>query len=287
MRHQKWTDILIDSLVILLGTVIYSIGMYYFVTPSNIAPGGVSGIAILVNYVSGAPVGMVTMIINVPLLLIGWRFVGKEFLWKTILSIAAFPILYDYVLAKMHMPFYDGERIIACIFGGVLVGSGLGLVFSRSGSTGGTDIVSKLIHRKFPHIQLGRGMLMIDFVIITASIFVFKSIESALYAVIVIFTTSLLIDMVVYGGDKGKLVYIFSPKNSEISRQIHEVLGRGNTFLKAQGGYTGDERNILMCAVRTAEYSKLKRIVHGIDPDAFMIASDSSEVMGEGFKEMK
>lgn len=284
MDKKRVLEQLWDGILILFGTALFALSTYYFITPAAVAPGGVSGIAILVNYAFGAPIGFVTAAINLPLLIIGWKRLGREFLWKTLLSVAAFTVFYDYVFVPVGLPVYEGERLMACLFGGVLMGAGLGIVFWCAGSTGGTDIITKLLQRKFPHLQLGRIMMMLDFVIIAVSVFVFGSIESALYAVIVIFVSSQLIDAVVYSGDKGKLIYAFSSHYREISDEIIQKLDRSVTLLKGEGGYTGHPREVVLCALRTSEYHKVKKIIRHIDPDAFIIVSDSSEVMGEGFK---
>lgn len=286
-KKLVWREMALDCLMVLLGTAIFALGTYYFVTPSNIAPGGVSGIAILVNYAFGAPVGLVTALINLPLLVIGWRYLGREFILKTLLSVAAFTVVYDYILTPLSLPVYEGERLMASLFGGVLMGIGLGIVFYYAGSTGGVDIITKLLHLKYPHIQLGRAMMLVDMVIVLASAVVFRSIESALYAIICIFVSSQFIDVVVYSTDKGKLVYIFSQKYEAITREILEKMDRGVTLLHGEGGFTGEKKRVLLCALRTNEYHKLKRIVRRIDPDAFLVVSDSTEIMGEGFKSVE
>ena len=287
MDKKRTFELIWDSLLILFGTALLALSTYYFITPAEVAPGGVSGIAILVNYAVGAPIGLVTAAINLPLLIVGWRQLGREFLWKTLLSVVAFTVFHDYVFVPIGLPVYEGERLMACLFGGVLMGTGLGIVFYCAGSTGGTDIVTKLLQRKFPHLQLGRIMLVLDSAIIAVSVFIFGSIESALYAVIVIFVSSQLIDAVVYSGDRGKLIYVFSNHYREISDEIIEKLDRGVTLLQGEGGFTGNERKVLLCALRTSEYHRVKKIIRHIDPDAFIIVSDSSEVMGEGFKSVE
>lgn len=282
MKQSRLWNVVLDVVVVLVGTFIYTAGLYFFIEPQNMAPGGVSGIALILNYVTDLPVGMLSAVLNVPLLLLGYRFVGKDFLWKTLLSVGSFTVFYDYVLAGF--PVYKGEALLSCLFGGVLWGIGIGLVFMRSGSTGGTDILIKMIHQKWPHFQLGKVTFATDAVIILTSIFVFRSLESGLYAIITIFVCTQIMDVVLYSGDRGKLVYIFSEKTPEISAQIMDVLDRGTTFLKAQGGYTGEDRKVLLCAVRRNEYYQVKRMVHELDPDAFLIVTDSAEVMGEGFR---
>ncbi|MGI5893425.1 MAG: YitT family protein [Candidatus Merdivicinus sp.] len=280
-KCRHYLDIAADAVLILLGTFIFAAGLYFFIEPCEIAPGGVSGIALIISHLTTLPVGMLTAAINVPLLLIGWRFIGRDFMWKTLLSVGSFTIFYDYILS--HFPIYQGEKLLSCLFGGVLWGLGIGIVFMRSGSTGGTDILIKMVNQRRPHLQLGKVTFASDVVIIIASIFAFGSLESGLYAIITIFVCTQIMDAVIYGGDRGKLVYIFSAQNEEISKRIMNELDRGVTFFQAEGGYTRRMQKVLMCALRRNEYYPVKRIVHEVDPNAFMIAADSSEVMGEGF----
>lgn len=281
VQNRRILEIAADAALVLLGTLVYAAGLYFFIEPCQMAPGGASGIALIISHLTDLPVGMLTAAINIPLFLIGYRYIGRDFMWKTLLSVGSFTIFYDYVLALF--PVYRGEPLLSCLFGGVLWGLGIGLVFMRAGSTGGTDIINKMIHQKNPHIQLGKVTFASDVVIIIASIFAFGSLESGLYAIITIFVCTQIMDALIYGGDRGKLVYIFSSKNSEISARIQQELDRGTTFLQAEGGYTGARQQVLMCAVRRNEYYLVKRMVHELDPGAFMIAADSAEVMGEGF----
>lgn len=287
MKSKSYAlEMLWDSFLVLLGTAVYAFGLYYFVEPSNTAPGGVSGIALLVNYATGFPVGIASALINFPLLILGLVFLGKEFILKTLLSVASFTVIYDYILTPLNIPYYGGERLMASLYGGVVTGVGLGLVFYAAGSTGGTDIVTKLVQRRFPHMQLGRILLIVDLAIVGASVIVYRSIESALYAVIVIYANTQLINLVVYGGDSGRLLYILSAHYREITDAILSTVDRGVTLLHGEGGYTGEEKKVVLCAVRKNEYHKVKKLVRGIDPDAFIIAAESFEVEGEGFKAM-
>ena len=273
---------ILDILLILAGTAIYAFGLYYFIEPNNVAPGGVAGISILLNYLFALPVGLVTTTINIPLLIIGWRYLGKEFIWKTLLSLVGFTVFYDYIFS-MITPFTD-DKLLACLFGGVMMGVGLGIVFLRAGSTGGMDIVNKLLNRRFEHIPLGKITLYTDLVVIAVSVFVFDSIDTVLYAIIVIFLASQLIDTVISGGDKGKLIYIFSSNYKGIVEKIMTDVNRGVTLLNGEGAYTGEERHVIVCVVRNNEYYKVKRVVYEIDPQAFIVTADASEVAGNGFK---
>lgn len=271
-----------DVLMILLGTGVYAFGLYYFIEPINVAPGGVAGISIIINYLTELPVGVLNTVINIPIIIVGWKFLGKEFIWKTLLSLVSFTVFYDYLFAPITP--YSEDVLLACLFGGVLIGVGLGIVFVKSGSTGGMDIINKLLNRKFQHIPLGKITLFTDLIVILISMVVFNSIETALYAIIVIFLSSQFIDIVVYGEDKGKFIYVFSSQYREISDSIVKNVGRGVTILNGEGAYTGDKKHIIACAVRNNEYQKVKRLVKEIDPKAFIVVSDTSEVVGNGFK---
>lgn len=273
----------VDLLFTAVGCGIFSIAMRVFVAPNQIAPGGVTGIAIIVNHlIPQLMIGAWSLVINVPLLLIGLRFLGKKFTVKTLLTVLILSTLIDYV--AVHLPEYHGNPLLAALFGGALMGTGLGIVFMRGSTTGGTDIVSRLLQLRYPHIQMGRILLSIDVVVILLSAVVFGSIEAALYGMLTEFTSAKMIDSVLYGMDTGKLVYVMSHKSVEISQKVINGMGRGCTLLKSTGGFTQTDSQVLLVAVRTPEYYSLKRVVHEIDPLAFMIVTDSAEVIGEGFK---
>ena len=259
----------LDLLVTLLGTGIYAFAVHMFTVPNNIAPGGVTGISTMVNYLTGIPVGTVSLLINLPLLLLGYRYIGRSFALKTMVSVVSFTLFIDVLYPRL--PVYQGDLMLASLFGGV--------------STGGTDITNRMVQRKFPHIKLGRIVFITDSVIILLAAFVFQNIESSLYALVAMFASSLLIDLVVTGLDRGKLVYIVSAKSREISEQVMERLARGVTVIRGEGAYSGKEKKILMVALRMQEYVKLKRIVRETDPAAFMIVSEAGEILGEGFRD--
>jgi uncharacterized membrane-anchored protein YitT (DUF2179 family) len=177
--------------------------------------------------------------------------------------------------------------MIGAVFGGVLMGAGLAIIFLRGSTTGGTDIISFLVRKWYPHIPIGRLMMVVDCIIIGISILVFGNMEAGLYGLISLFCCSLVIDSIIYGMDKGSMVTVVSDKNNEIAAQIMTELERGVTLLNGKGAYTGTEREVLICAVRKQQYGRLRGIVYENDPNAFMIVSETSEVLGEGFKEVK
>ncbi len=272
----------VDILYDLIGGLIYAVALVCFVAPANIAPGGVSGIAVIINHLTGLPLGTLTMVMNLPLLVLGWRFLGRGFTLRTLKSVAIQTLLTD--LLAVHLPVYQGEPMLAALFGGVGIGVGLALVFMRGSTTGGTDIVSRLIQRRFRHVPIGKMMLLVDLGVLAASMLVFQNLEVGLYGMITIFTASRLVDSLLFGLYTGKLVLIISGKDREICREIMDQVGRGVTFLKGEGGYSGQDKQVLLCAVRPPEYHRVEEIVKALDPDAFTITLEATEIMGEGFR---
>ncbi len=280
-------ELILDLAFLVVGTFLYALATHCFTAPNNIAPGGVTGVATMLNYLFDINIGFASLLMNVPILLLAWKFIGKNFCLKTLVSILLFTIFTDYVTP--FIPVYTGgeqARMLAAIFGGILNGAGLGMVFARGFTTGGTDIISSLIRLKFPFLSTGKMLFAVDLVVVAVSAVVYGNIESAFFAFISMFVTSKGIDTIVYGGDKGKLVLIVSNNSEEIVKNILEKIGRGATFLKASGAYKKDDKNVIMTAVRPSQFYKLKRLVKTVDPMAFMIVSEASEIAGEGFKKL-
>lgn len=272
----------IDLIVIIFGSSVYSLGLHCFSVPNDIAAGGVAGIATLINAVADINVGILYGIINIPLIIIGFIFLGKKMMIKTFISVIVTTVATDYLLAPL--PVYEnGDKLLASIFAGILFGFGLGVVYLREGTSGGTDIINKLINKKFPHFSLGAIMLGTDAVIIGASMLVYGTLEAGMYAIIAIFICSKVMDMILYGSFEGKMLLIFSDKYEDISNYIMVSLSRGVTLLNGMGAYSHKDKHVICCAVHKNEYSKIKRKVKEIDPHAFIIISNAGEVLGEGF----
>ena len=275
------TDLAYD----LVGSVLYAAGIVCFVNPANMAPGGMSGVAILLNYLWGLPIGTMTIVLNIPLLILSYIFLGKSLTWKTVKSLVISSLMVDLVMAR-YAPIYAGDRMIGGVFGGVLMGAGLAIIFLRGSTTGGTDIISFLVKKWYPHVPIGRMIMVVDCIIIGVSVLVFGNLESALYGLISLYCCSMVIDGIIYGLDKGSMVMVVSEKNDEIAAQIMDELERGVTLLKGQGAYTGTDRDVLMCAVRKQQFARVRAIIYEKDPNAFVIVSETSEVFGEGFKQV-
>lgn len=278
---RRW---IIDIVLIIFGSTAYAAGIHCFSAPNDIAPGGVAGVATLLNSATGIDISIWYGLINVPLIIIGFIFLGKKMMIKTFVAVAVTTFMTDYGL--FWLPVYEnGEKLLAALSGGIFFGLGLGIVYFREGTTGGTDIINKLINKKFPHFSLGAIMLGTDAVVIAASMIVFKSFEAGLYAIIAIFIGSKIMDMILYGSYEGKMLLIFSNRYHEISEYVMVNLNRGVTWLNATGAYSEKNMQVICCAVHKSEYSKIKRKVKEIDPRAFIIISSVGEVLGEGFRE--
>jgi Uncharacterized conserved protein len=276
-KNLTFADFLYD----IFGCGLFAAGVQCFSAPNQIAPGGISGVAILINYVTGLPVSMFTLLFNAPLLVAAWFLLGRRFTIRTMKSVLIMSLMLQLAL---RLPVYQGERMLAALYAGVLEGIGLALVFMRGSTTGGSDIASRLLQLKFPNMPVGRLILIIDAVVFVGAALVYKSIESALYAMIAIYTCTGILDSLLYGMDAGKVLMIMSLQNQEIARQINQRRQRGCTLLHGTGSYTGADRSVLMCAVRRNQYFETKRLVYDIDPNAFMLALEASEVLGKGFR---
>ena len=289
MAKKKMPAVLqwiIDILLIAVAAAVFSVGLVAFISPNDIAPGGATGIAIIISELWGLPVGMLIAAINIPLIIAGFFLLNKKIMIKTLISVVLISVLTDYVLAGMPMyDMEDAEGILAAVFGGVLTGAGIGLTYSREATSGGTDIVAKIINRFRPDMKLGQIQFAADAVVILAGLLVFRDLNAALYAVIVVFVQSKLVDMLVYGGQESRFLLIFSRHPQEIADKLLQQ-ERGVTLLQGRGAYSGDDRPVVATAVYKSDYIKVKRIIKEIDPSAFVITTGAAEVLGEGFQQL-
>ncbi len=272
-----------DYLLITLGSVIYAAGISMFLDPNSIAPGGVSGIAIIINhFVKPLSVGMIIIILNVPIMVIGVIKFGFRFLTSSIYAIAVSSAAME--IFSRTVGCLTDNLFLAAVAGGALQAVGIGLVFRVGATTGGTDIIVRLIHQKFRYVKTGNIFLLIDGVIITASGIVFKNLDIALYAALSLFVYMSLFNSVLYGGDEARLVYIISSKRDRITSRIMTELDAGATILNGKGAYTGQEREVLMAVLRMRSMPEARDIVREEDKNAFMIVTKATSVFGEGFK---
>ena len=284
MSHLKKT--LLPVLIITLGSAVYALGFVWCYAPNGIAFGGITGVAQIVNFLIPAlPIGVTVIVLNIPLFVLGWRLIGGRLLVTSLYAMALSSVFIDVLT-----PLYDWppmEPLLACIFGGVLLGLSLGLVFQQGATTGGTDLLARLLKLKLAWLPMGKLLMGIDLAVILAVAAVFRALDAALYGLVALYISTIVMDGVLYGLDTAKVAYIISDRNKEISAAIVKDLDRGVTILHGQGAYTGADKDVLMCAFKQREIAAIKAAVKDIDPAAFVIVCDAHEVLGEGFRDYK
>jgi len=270
-----------DYIGITIGSILTAMGLVMFLVPNKIAAGGVSGIATVLFYIFNWPVGLTMLAINVPLFLVGIRVLGVTFGIRTLYGILTLSLATDYLSPYLKTLTHD--PLLAAIYGGVFSGVGLGIVFKFKATTGGTDLVARLLNYYFG-FSIGKGLLIIDFLVITFAGVVFSA-ELALYALIGLFITSKAIDLVQEGFNISKGTFIISDHGAKIKKEILDNMDRGVTVLKGKGGFTDADKEVLLCIISRTEVARLKGLVYDIDQEAFVIITDVHEVLGEGFNE--
>lgn len=284
MTKKRFLHDITDWVTIVFGSLIYAVAVSCFTAPNNIAQGGLTGVSIMLNFVFNTPIGIATMIMNIPLLIWGLIENGKGYLAKTIVAIVVSSVAIDVI--SSFTTGYHGEKLLAAMFGGILSGTGLGLIFYRGGSTGGVDIVAQNLHKHLPFLSVGKLILLADALIIFATIPVYGGIESAMYTSISIFLSVKVIDMVTKGfaRDNGKLMLIITSKYAEITKEIIENVERSATVIDGKGGYTGDDKKVVLCALRPHQVYKVRKIAENIDKMSFIVVTDAENIMGKGFR---
>lgn len=282
-RYSAW----IEYLGITIGCALMGIGIVFFLEPNTIAPGGVTGIGVVIQSLTGIPVDVTNLVINIPLFISGVILLGSAFGMKTAyatvmlsVSIRVFTIIgHGYVLTH--------DLLLSSIYGGVIMGTGIGLVFRSGGTTGGTDLAGAILNKYFPNLSIPKAMMVLDLMVVVAAGLVVRNIEISLYSVITLYILVQMADFIVDGLNYSKAFYIISNHSDEIGKQINTELYRGVTALQGRGFYTGSERDVLLCVVNRAQVARLKKLVYEIDEKAFIMVTTVHEVLGEGFKEAK
>lgn len=272
-------DTVSEYLFVIIGAVIIAIGFNVFLLPNQVASGGVSGISTILNGLFGWNAGIIQYAFNIPLFIAGVLILGKKFGVKSFIGTITLPA---FVILTSGWEPWTLNPLLGAIFGGIVVGSGLGLVFKGKASTGGTDLLAQII-TKFTGLTLGTSVLMIDGIIAVSAALVFD-LEKGLYAIIGLYVTTKTIDIIQLGFSQSKMAYIITNREEEMRDAIYREVNRGVTKLPAFGGYTGEEKTFLMVVVYQTEFTKLKQVVKMVDPTAFVVVADAYEVLGEGFK---
>lgn len=265
--------------------MIFALSFDWFFAPNQIGVGGLTGLGQVINVlIPVAPVGVIVAVLNVPLFLLGWYYIGGHLLISSLFSMLVSSLAIDGI--ALLYTFQPMDTMLACLVGGAMMGAGLGMVFSQGATTGGTDVIARLLMLKMPWLPMGKLVLIPDFSVLVLVAVVFGSVNAALYGAVALFVSTKVIDKMLYGLDESKVAYIVSDCWRKTADAILER-DRGVTILTAQGAYTGDEKHVLLTAFKQREIVEMKRIVHDSDPNAFLIVCDAHDVLGEGFAEYK
>jgi uncharacterized membrane-anchored protein YitT (DUF2179 family) len=290
---RKW---FIDYSLIILGAFILAVGFVYFITPHRIVPGGVYGIAIVVHYLTagvfsfwpdGIPIGLFGLVLNIPLTIAGIKILGPKFGVKTVIGFVLSSVFIDGITmmrADGDLALVD-DILLSCVFGGVLIGFGLGLIFKSRATSGGSDIIAMII-AKYTKMQLGKLMIYVDSTIVLLGLFAFRDWAIPLYSWVVIYITGRAIDITLEGADYNKALIIISKKHEDIKQKLLYELERGGTYLKGEGMFTGEKKEIIYTVVSRREVAILQEYISKIDPDAFITVMDTKEILGEGFQSL-
>ncbi len=285
MNKTAIKEQVLSFIIITLGAAFFSLGFAWFFQPNNIASGGLTGFAQIIHHIFPAvPVGVSVIVLNVPLFILGWKLIGGKLLVGSLWAMFISSIIIDLLAMLEWKP---TDPILAAIFGGVCMGLSLGLIIQQGSTTGGTDLLARLLKLKLAWLPMGKLLLAIDLVVIVLVAAVFGELNTALYGAIAMYISSLVMDGVLYGMDTAKVAYIISDHNDEINHALLHDLDKGVTVIPAQGGYSGAAKKVLLCAFKQKEIAAIKHAVKTIDPDAFLIVCNAHEVLGEGFRAYK
>ena len=283
---ERIRKILWPALIIAAASAIYALGFVWCYVPNGIAFGGLTGVAQIINRLLPVfPIGVTVIVLNIPLFILGWKLIGGRLLVSSLYAMFLSSVFID-----LLTPLYDWpamEPLLGCIFGGLLVGLGLGLVFLQGATTGGTDLLARLLKLKLAWLPMGKLLMGIDLAVIVTASAAFRTLYAALYGLVALYVSTIVMDGVLYGLDTAKVAYIISDKNKEICSTIVRDMDRGVTILRGQGAYTGTDKDVLMCAFKQREIAAIRSAVKEIDPNAFLIVCNAHEVLGEGFRDYK
>lgn len=281
MPKRTAAEIFKEYVLIVLGCVLYAVSFRFFMYPNDIISGGVTGIAMIVNYLTGWPVGVMVIAMNIPLFAVSWKRFGISFMIGSLVGMVLSSVMVD-LFDAFHIV-ATTNLLLACIYGGVIKGLGLGLIYLAGATTGGVDIMAKFVRARLPYLNFGTIILVMDAVVIATFALVFNKFEGAMYSVIAMFIVSRVVDTVLYGVGISKVCYIISDKYDELKGEITRQLHRGVTLLHGAGAYTGEEKQVLLCVIKKQQITDVRRLVKAIDPKAFCIVTDAKDVFGNGF----
>ena len=283
MNKPGLSDTLRCYLWITAGSVLYGFAFDWFYPPNQIGYGGITGVGQVVNaFVPLIPIGMFVLVVNIPLFLLGWRLLGGHLLVSSLYSMALSSVAVDVFPLLIDFPPMD--PMLAAVCGGALIGLALGLIFAQGATTGGTDLIARLAKLRVSWVSMGKLLLVIDTAVVVLVALAFQSLTTALYGLIAQVVCAYVTDLVLYGLDTSKVAYIITDRPRPMIEAIDRLLDRGVTILHGEGGYSGQPKQVLLCAFKQKQIVPLKQLIHQLDPDAFLIVCDAHEVLGLGFR---
>lgn len=282
LEALKKRETLKAYLLIVLGCVVGGAAYPMFLVPNNIAPGGLTGVATILNYLFDLPVGVTSMLLNLPLFLIGYKAMGRVFVFRSLVATVLFSVCIDLI----RLPPLTEDVLLGSVYGAILLGVGLGLILRGGATTGGSDMIARMVHKRFPFITVGGFLFLVDCMVILAAAFTMSA-NAALYALICIFISARAVDMVLAGFGSSKACFIITNQARQVSRRILDELERGVTSLAGTGMYSGEGRTVLISVVSQREVMLVKQIVRDEDQKAFMFITDTHETLGEGFRNLQ
>lgn len=269
-----------NNILFLIGPIITAFGISVFFTPNKVVSGGVSGLSTILYHIAKIPPGLSFAVINIIFLLISFKVIGKEFVFKTIIGAANISL---FVQIFSELPPMTNDIVLASVFGSLLYGFGIGLTLLSGGSTGGTDILGRLLQHFFPHFKIGKLLLFVDAAVIMTSLITFRQIDLALWGIVALFLSTFSVDWLIQKLNVSKLAFVVTEKGVEISKKLVSTSPRGVTIIDVVGAYTMEKKETLMCALKEAEIPEFQRKILEIDPEAFIIFSESQQIVGNGF----
>ncbi len=283
MKNWNMKKLAYDLFIDVVAGVLIGLGIYNFAANAKFPLAGVSGIALILYRLFHIPIGWGTIALNIPIAILCFKTLGKEFFVRSVRSLIISSLITDYVVTML--PIYSGDRMLAALCTGIFSGLGYALIFMNNSSTAGMDFVSMSIRAKHPHISLGKIVFVLDCAVVLMGGLIFKDVDATIYGLIITYLLTVVIDKIMYGIDAGKMTLIVTDDGQKVADKIDEYVGRGSTILKGRGSYTGIERDIVMCATNNKQMYTIRKVVREIDEKAFVIIMESNEVLGEGFRE--
>ena len=288
LTKKQWKTLAVDQLCCLAGCVLNAAALTMFAVPNKVAQSGISGIAVILNhFFPRIPIGMANLALNVPLVVLALVFLGWKLVSKTLVVLVEYSLIVDLLPRAVHFTYTD-DRLLATVIAGALFGVGSALILMRGASSGGTEIIGRLVRKRRPDIPFGRVLMVVNYAVVLGGALAFRDGDAAFYtpvfyAAVMLFICYRIIDAMLYGMNTGKMFYIFSDKAEEIAKAVIEQISRGATIIKGKGVFTGEEREMLMCVVHRGEAAQLRRLIKEYDPNSFMVIAEAQEVFGQGF----